>query len=333
MNDAIVVENLTKRFRGRHGDTEIVAVDNVSFTVPAGSTLGIVGESGSGKSTVARCLLGLTGFDGGHVEVLGRTIENADKRDLRKWRRDMQVVFQEPYEALNPRFKVGQAIAEPLQLHSDLSESKLRRRVDDLLGLVQLRPQLYDRHPHQLSGGQQQRVNIARAIATNPKVVILDEPTSSLDVSIRAEILKLLVRLQHELGLTYVLISHDLSTIRSVSDRVVVMYLGRIVENGPAVAVLRHPEHPYTEFLLGSELSLNPQVKPKLPAVTGEARVQTPRESCIFIQRCPLQVNACAERQPPLIPAGPEHVSACIFAGAGTERRLEALADGPGVPV
>ncbi len=312
---AIVVEGLQKRFV-RRGQPDVIAVDGVSFEVPHGSTLGLVGESGSGKSTVARCLLGLLPSDGGRIEVGGREIRTAAPRDLRAWRRDMQIVFQEPFESLDPRLKVAAAIAEPLLLHTELRGAALRERVLELLDLVQLKPEHAERFPHQLSGGQQQRVNIARALATNPRIVVLDEPTSSLDVSVRAEILKLLMRLQRELDLTYVLISHDLPTIRNVCDRVAVMYLGRIVEVGPAELVLTRPAHPYTEFLLGSELSLDPDVKPKTPPVKGEANLAERPAGCIFARRCPLHEAACDAAQPPLAAAeAGGHFAACIHAG------------------
>jgi oligopeptide/dipeptide ABC transporter ATP-binding protein len=314
MSAAIVVEGLQKRFK-RRGQPDVVAADDVSFEVPRGSTLGLVGESGSGKSTVARCLLGLLPADGGRIELAGRDIRNARPKELREWRRDMQIVFQEPFESLDPRLKIIDAVAEPLIIHTDLRGEKLRRRVMELLELVQLRPDHAERLPHQLSGGEQQRVNIARALATDPEIVVLDEPTSSLDVSVRAEILKLLVRLQRELDLTYVLISHDLPTVRGVCDRVAVMYLGRIVEVGPADVVLATPAHPYTEFLLGSELSLDPDVKPRTPAVKGEARLSDEPAGCLFARRCPVSVAACEERQPPLAATGQEgHDAACIFA-------------------
>ena len=312
---AIVVEGLQKRFL-RRGQPDVVAAEDVSFEVPHGSTLGLVGESGSGKSTVARCILGLIPADGGRVVVAGREIRGANPRDLRAWRRDMQIVFQEPFESLDPRLKVGAAVAEPLVLHGELRGEALQARVLELLELVQLLPEHAERYPHQLSGGQQQRVNIARALATNPGVVILDEPTSSLDVSVRAEILKLLMRLQRELDLTYVLISHDLPTIRNVCDRVAVMYLGRIVEIGPAELVLAEPAHPYTEYLLGSELSLDPDVKPRTPPVKGEVQAGDRPTGCIFARRCPLHTAACDAAQPPLVAAeAGGHYAACVFAG------------------
>jgi oligopeptide/dipeptide ABC transporter ATP-binding protein len=313
---AIVVENLVKRFQGRRGQVEIVAVNEVSFSVPAGTSLGLVGESGSGKSTVARCVLGLLRSDAGSIEVLGRQIVDADAKALRGWRRDMQIVFQEPYESLDPRLRVGAAIAEPLLIHTRLRGRELSTRVAELMDLVALQRPLRDRYPHELSGGQQQRVNIARALATHPSVLVLDEPTSSLDVSVRADILRLLLRLQHELRLTSLFISHDLHTIRSICDRVAVMYHGRLVEEGPVGEVLHNPAHPYTEFLLGSELPIDPDLKPLTPPVRGE-HAGAPGSGCVFTRRCPLRVDECDEKQPALVQAGPNHVAACIFVGSG----------------
>jgi oligopeptide/dipeptide ABC transporter ATP-binding protein len=318
---AIVVEDLVKRFVGRRrGQPEVLAVNGVSFSVPAGTSLGLVGESGSGKSTVARCVLGLLKSDAGTIEVLGRQIVGADATELRSWRRDMQIVFQEPYESLDPRIRVGAAIAEPLLIHTELRGHGLSTRVQDLMELVALDGALRDRYPHELSGGQQQRVNIARALATHPSVVVLDEPTSSLDVSVRAEILRLLLRLQHELHLTFLFISHDLHTIRSICDRVAVMYHGRLVEEGPVAEVLHRPAHPYTEFLLGSELPVDPDVKPLTRPVRGEHGPHA-GEGCVFARRCPLRVDDCEEEQPPLVTAGPKHVAACIFVGTGRHAR------------
>ena len=323
---AIVVTNLVKRFRGRRrGQPEIVAVDDVSFSVRRGTSLGLVGESGSGKSTVARCVLGLLPADGGSIEVLGRQIVGAEANDLRSWRRDMQIVFQEPYESLDPRIRIGAAIAEPLQIHTELRGEQLRARVLELMELVALRGALRDRYPHELSGGQQQRVNIARALATHPSVVVLDEPTSSLDVSVRADILRLLRRLQEELHLTCLFISHDLPTVRNICDRVAVMYHGRLVEEGPVGEVLRNPAHPYTEFLLGSELPIDPDIKPRTRPVAGEHGPHL-GGGCVFALRCPLRVDRCEDEQPPLVAAGPSHVAACIW--VGTDRHVEQTGGG-----
>jgi peptide/nickel transport system ATP-binding protein len=259
---ALRVRDLHKRFPGGRHQPDVVALDGISLEIPVATTLGLVGESGSGKSTAARCVLGLIAADSGEVELLGRRITDARPTELRAWRRDMQIVFQDSHDSLDPRIRVGDAVAEPLLLHTDLRKDALRRRVRQLLELVDLEPMLETRRPHQLSGGQQQRVNIARAIATNPRFIVLDEPTSSLDVSVRAGVLQLLVDLQREFGITYVLISHDLPTVRNICDTVAVMYRGRIVERGQASEVLERPEHAYTRYLLGSELSLDPDVRP-----------------------------------------------------------------------
>ena len=310
---AIAVEGLSKTFGTRRGVPDVVAAEDVGFTVPYGRTLGIVGESGSGKSTVARCILGLTPVDSGRIEVLGRSIVDAPAKALRSWRSEMQIVFQEPYESLDPRYRVWEAVAEPLLLHTDLRGTELARRVHELLEQVALSPDLASRYPHELSGGQQQRVNIARALATSPRVLILDEPTASLDVSVQEGVLRLLLRLQRELNLTYVLISHDLKAIRAVCERVAVMYLGRLVEIGPTDEVLSNPKHPYTEFLIGAELSVDPDVTPTASVVRGEVSSSERPAGCVFTARCPLVTSACHEAQPALLEATPDHTAACIL--------------------
>jgi oligopeptide/dipeptide ABC transporter ATP-binding protein len=228
---------------------------------------------------------------------------HVSERELRPLRSRAQIVFQEPYEALDPRIRIGRAIAEPLRIQGGLNRKEVAERVDELLRLVVLDPALADRYPHQLSGGQQQRVNIARALATEPQVLILDEPTSSLDVSVRSEILSLLLKLQKQLGMTYVLISHDLPTIRAVCTDVAVMYLGRIVERGKAEDVLASPSHPYTKFLLGSALSLDPDEKTVPPAVSGEAVANqgASRQGCGFANRCVSRAPGCVESVPVLM--------------------------------
>jgi oligopeptide/dipeptide ABC transporter ATP-binding protein len=309
----VEVTGVSKSFRGHGGHGDIVALRDVSLRVPAGSTLGVVGESGSGKSTLARCILGLEHPDAGTVSVLGRDITGAAAADLRRWRRDFQVVFQEPLESLNPRVIVSRAIAEPLILHTELRGEALDQRVDELLSTVTLSTSLRGRYPHQLSGGQQQRVNIARALATNPKVVVLDEPTSSLDVSVRAEILDLLRRLQQQLGLTYVLISHDLTTIRYVCDRVAVMCLGRLVEQGETARVLSDPKHPYTKLLLESELSLDLDIERPVPRAADPPEETPTGAHCVFIDRCPERIVAlCGHREPPLEAVDATHETACF---------------------
>ena len=268
--DTIIdVKSVSKRFIGRRGTADVQAVDDVSLSVRRGETLGIVGESGSGKSTLARIMLGLIDADAGEVHILGRCITGAKRKDLRGWRADMQIIVQNATEALNPRMRIGEIVAEPLLLHTRMGDASRTARVRELLRAVRLPVQIVESYPHQLSGGQQQRVNIARAIATEPEFVLLDEPTSSLDVSVRGEVLDLLVDIQRSSRLTYVIISHDLPTIRHVCDHVAVMYQGRIVEIGEAEQVLHRPRHLYTKFLLGAELPVDPRV-PLAPLPSGK---------------------------------------------------------------
>ncbi len=308
---AVAVEGLSKMYPGRRGAQPVVAVDDVSFTIPPGRTLGLVGESGSGKSTIARLVLSLIPADAGEVRILGERFSSLSPAEIRKRRADLQIVFQEPYESLDPRIRIGDAIAEPLILHTDLNREARAARVTELMELVALDPGLLDRHPHQLSGGQQQRVNIARAIATDPKVLVLDEPTSSLDVSVRVGVLQLLLSLQRRLGLTYLLISHDLPTVRRICDDVAVMYLGRIVEIGPTATILQDPKHPYTEYLLASELGVDPTV-PLPPFQVREATQSgRPSEGCVFSSRCPLVIDACRRDRQALRPVSPGHQAAC----------------------
>lgn len=318
-SQAIVVEGLQKTFHTRRGIPNLVAVEDVSFSVETGKTLGIVGESGSGKSTVARCLLGLTPVDGGEIEVLGRSLAQASAKQVRSWRSEMQIVFQEPYESLDPRYRVHRTVAEPLLLHTDLRGNDLEHRVAELLEQVSLHSDLAGRYPHELSGGQQQRVNIARALATSPKVLVLDEPTASLDVSVQEGVLRLLLALQEELSLTYVLISHDLTAIRAVCDQVAVMYAGRFVEIGPVDEVLSNPKHPYTEFLIGAELSVDPDVPPLAGVVRGEVATSDRPLGCLFAPRCPMRADECEEARPPFVSVAPDHVAACIFVDRSAE--------------
>jgi peptide/nickel transport system ATP-binding protein/oligopeptide transport system ATP-binding protein len=317
--DVVVLDQLYKRFRGRGGAPDVVAIDKTSLRIPRGSTLGIVGESGSGKSTLVRCILGLMAADSGRAEVLGFNTVGADERSLRALRRKAGIVFQEPYEALDPRLRVGLAIAEPLRLHTRLRGRALDARVDELLEMVLLDPALKTRFPHQLSGGQQQRVNIARALATGPELLVLDEPTSALDVSVRSEVLSLLVSLQNQLDMTYVLVSHDLPTIKAVCSHIAVMYLGRVVEQGTVEQVLDTPSHPYTRFLLGSALSLDPDVKttpPQTRAVGMNTAVD--RGGCCFAPRCLDAVPDCTKSIPRLVHRGTPSQVACHRAGSAS---------------
>lgn len=260
---ALKVRGLVKTYGGRRGAEPVTALDHVDLDLPVGGTLGIIGESGSGKSTLARSLLGLIAPDSGSIELLGQEVVGLKGRDLRRMRRDVQIVFQEPFESLDPRMAIGELIAEPLVVQRRGTAAERAARVDELLAMVSLPTELATRFPHQLSGGQQQRVNIARALATSPRLLVLDEPTASLDVSVRADVLRLLARLRAELGLSLVLISHDLPTIRSLSSHIAVVSRGCVVEHGPAASVLTSPEHEYTRFLLASELPLDPAIQEK----------------------------------------------------------------------
>jgi peptide/nickel transport system ATP-binding protein len=252
------VEGLVKHFPVRRGllvDREVDrvrAVDGVSFSVGRGETLGLVGESGSGKSTLSRAILQLTKPTSGSVRFEGREIAGLSRREMRPLRRQMQMIFQDPYASLNPRKRVGQIVGEPLRLHGVASSAELRRSVQELLDRVGLSPEHYDRFPHEFSGGQRQRVGIARALALRPKLIVADEPVSALDVSIRAQIINLLTDLQDELSLTYVFVAHDIGVVHHVSDRIAVMYKGKIVEQGPADRICEQPANPYTKALLGA---------------------------------------------------------------------------------
>jgi len=253
----VVVENLVKEYMIGHGRQKkaFLAVDEVSFEIPVGSTLGVVGESGSGKSTTAMIVAGLTRRTSGSVRIDGREISDLDAAGLRELRRDVQVVFQDPHSSLDPRMSVAKVIDEPLYVHKRGDRHQRRERVAELLELVGLHPDYMDRHPHQLSGGQAQRVSIARALALEPRLLILDEPVSALDLSIQAQILNLLRRLQRDLGLSYLFIGHDLAAVAYVSDWVAVMHRGRIVEQGPVTGVYENPQEDYTRMLLDAILT------------------------------------------------------------------------------
>jgi ABC-type oligopeptide transport system ATPase subunit len=251
VTDLLVVEDLQVHFGGRRGAGPVKAVDGVSLTVRRGATLGLVGESGSGKSTTGLALLRLVEPTGGRIVLDGTDVRALKRRQLRDLRRRMAMVFQDPYASLNPRRTVGDSVREPLEVHG-LHRTDRRGRVRELFDLVGLGPEFVDRHPHELSGGQRQRVGIARALAVEPDLLVLDEPIASLDVSVQAQVLNLLVRLQHELSLTYLFIAHDLAAVAHVSDEVAVMQLGRVVEQGDAERVYTAPEHPYTRELLAA---------------------------------------------------------------------------------
>jgi oligopeptide transport system ATP-binding protein len=319
MTDLVEIHSLKKHFRLPGGwlsgsARHVYAVDGVDLSIASGETFGLVGESGCGKTTLGRMVLRLIEPTAGRVVFDGQDLTALKKNQMRPLRRQMQIVFQNPLSSLSPRLKVEQIIAEPLTTHKVLSGSEIRPRVIELLEQAGLGKQHLDRFPHEMSGGQCQRVAVARALALNPRLIVLDEPTSALDVSVQAQIINLLDELKKSLGLTYLFISHDLNVVQHISDRIGVMYLGKLVELGPAEEVFEKPLHPYTQALFGA-IPL-PIVDKKRELKVLEGNVPSPIDppsGCRFHTRCPLAQARCAEGEPQLRPVGPAHQAACHF--------------------
>jgi oligopeptide/dipeptide ABC transporter ATP-binding protein len=326
MTPVLDVEALAKHFPAQGGRT-VHAVNGVSFSIAAGETLGVVGESGSGKSTIGRAVIRLLKPTAGSIRFQGRDITTLPESACRPLRAEMQMVFQDPWSALNPRIRIGELIAEPLLLHTKLSKSERRDRAEHLARRVRLTTELLTRFPGELSGGQLQRVCIARAIATQPKLIVLDEPTSSLDLSVRAGILELLAELKAETGVAMMFISHDLGTVKLISDRIMVLYLGGVVEYAPSAQVFAQPAHPYSQALMSAHLPADPEAVLRRHVLEGEipSPIALP-PGCHFASRCPVALPACRETAPELgaVHGDSQHQAACLRIADGANRIPEA---------
>ncbi|MCP4623382.1 MAG: ATP-binding cassette domain-containing protein [bacterium] len=313
MAEILKVTNLCKYFS--MGKKRFVhAVNHVNFSVGRGETLGIVGESGSGKTTIGRCIVHLIKPTSGHITLMGQNVTNFPDRQFKKLRPQVQIVFQEPYDALNPRKRVKAILEDPLINEGKLNKIARQRRVKEILEMINLSSDYLNKYPIQLTQGEQQRIGIARAIATNPAVVVLDEPTSLLDIRFRAEIIALLGKLQRELGIAYIFISHDLVAVSQISHRIAVMYLGRIIEEGNTKTVLQNPLHPYTQALMGAVLFPDPDRRNDGLTLKGEvpSPINLPDNKCNLFARCPLSEERCRSALPSLEEADDAHFVACF---------------------
>ncbi|MCC5960029.1 MAG: ATP-binding cassette domain-containing protein [Rhodobacteraceae bacterium] len=315
----VELNNISRHFPGKRtslfGPPETVrAVDGLSLRINRGEVLSLVGESGSGKSTVGKALMRLTDLTAGEIVFDGQEISRFDRARMRPLRRRIQMVFQDPYASLNPKASVADTLAAPLEIHEpDLTRAQRQDRVADILETVGLSPDFAARYPHEFSGGQRQRIGLARALITKPDLLVADEPISALDVSVQAQVINLLLELQQRLGLTILFISHDLSVVSHISDRIAVMYLGRVVEVAPAEALFRAPRHPYTEALLSAIPEPDMRARRKRMILKGDIPSPVnPPSGCSFRTRCPYAIAECANARPLLEPAGPGHLKACI---------------------
>jgi len=323
-SELLKVQNLVKHFLVENSYDVLRAVDGVSFDIRRGETLGLVGESGCGKTTVGRCILRLHEPTSGEIAFENENIIGLPNAKMQTLRREMQIIFQDPYASLNPRLSVFSIISEPLKIHGIGDKNSRRARVAELLSKVGLDPDYMNRYPHEFSGGQRQRIGIARALALNPKLIVCDEPVSALDVSVQAQVVNLLGDLQAEFGLTYLFISHGLAVVEHISNRVAVMYLGKIVEIADSVELYENPLHPYTQALLSAIPVPDPKQKRERIVLKGDVPTPiNPPSGCRFRTRCPIAIEECAKTLPELREIRPEHFAACIRVDGYYEAKAE----------